>query len=352
MSKRALKRSIKVRRKFNNSVIAEQLKMGIKKTNGVMIPSVSVWISDDLDNGALFIENLGAFEKLDKSQVLQSISGILPSPYEAVFSSLEIGGAFVKFDFEDSETSHRFIVRNNDLNPFINKKDVHSLRLADDLIWNARRVAHACCVGRSGSGKTFFVGGYMAALAHLQGWKVIYASAKPDRYTRIYDGPSTPEGITEEAEKIVKIMQSRLREIQMKNVNDYGDIDNMCDIAFFIDEIGHLNALLDVDKKLKLRFENALRSISFTGRSAGIHLIGVSQFATIEAFLPSAVRGNMKDAVFIIGNAANSGDDRRFLIPGYVLPARNYTQGKGIAMVLESGRKWETPHYFEAPLFE
>lgn len=352
MSKTALKRAIKVRKKFNKSVIAEHLKMGITKRNGVMLPSISVWVSEKLDNGAVFIENLGSFEKLDKTLILQSISGILPSPYEAVSSSLEIGGSFVRFNFEDSETSHRFIIKNRDLKPFINKKDVHSLRLADDLIWNARKVPHASCIGRSGSGKTMFVGGYMAAVAHLQGWKVVYGSAKPDRYTRIYDGPTTPQLITEEAERLVEIMKSRLKKIQMENVDDYGDIDDMCDIAFFIDEIGHLNAMLESDKKLKLRFENAIKSLSFTGRSSGIHMCAISQGSTIEAFLPSAVRGNMKDVVFIIGNAANSGDDRRLLIPGYELPNRNYKQGQGIAMVLDAGKKWETPHYFEAPLFE
>lgn len=350
MGKTALKRARKIRKQFNPSNLAETLRVGINTKNGIKLPSVSIWISNDLDTGSLFFENLGSFEKLDRSKIIESISGILPSPYEAINGYMISSGAFMKFDFEDTTTSHRFVVSNHDLKPFISD-DVHSLRLSDDLVWNARRVPHASIIGRSGSGKTMFSGGYMANIAFLQGWKVIYASAKPDQYTRKFKGPTTPEGITAVAEKLVLIMQKRLLKIQRNAVDDYGDIDKMRDIAFFIDEIGHLNAMIDSDKKLKARFEKAMKSLSFTGRSAGIHLIGVSQFATIEAFLSSPVRGNMKDCVIMLGGSANSGEERKFLMPGFNdLPKRDYKTGQGIAMVLEAGNKWKTPHYFETPL--
>ena len=245
-----------------------------------------------------------------------------------------------------------FIFKNNDLRPFVSD-DVHSLRLADDLVWNARKVPHASIIGRTGSGKTMFTGGYLANLASLQGWEVIYVSAKPDRFTKKFDGPTTPEQITIKAEQLVEIMQERLSQIQAIVVDDYGDIEGMNDIVFFIDEIGHLNALLSDNKKLKIRFENAMKSLSFTGRSAGIHLIGVSQFATIEAFFQSAVRGNMKDCVIMLGGSANSGEERKFLIPGYSdFAQRSYSLGEGVALVLGAGKKWEKPHYFATPFFE
>lgn len=350
MSKEALKRSLKVEKKFTASVLAEALRVGIQTTRGIKLPSVSVWVADDLDTGAIFIENLGSYEKLDHSKMIESISGILPSPYETVASYLVTGGKFIQFEFEDTTTSHKFIVHNHDFSPFISK-DVHSIRLSDDLVWNARKVPHFSIIGRSGSAKSSFSGGYIANVAILQGWQVFYASVKPDQYTKKFNGYTTPERITQLAENLVKYMHKRLAKIQKKGADDYGDLESMNDIAFFIDEIGHLNALLDSDKKLKLRFENAMKSLSFTGRSAGIHLIGISQFATIEAFLPSSVRGNMKDGVVLLGNTANSGEERKFLIPGFNdLPNRNYQRGQGIAMVLESGNKWKTPHYFETPL--
>lgn len=352
MCKMAKRRARKIQKNFTDSILAEYLKMGVSTRYGIALPGVSVWVADDLDSGSVYIENLGAYGKLENSQVLASLSGILPSPYEVVISDMVKGGAFVRFGFEDAETSHRFIVKNNDLRPFISR-DVHSLRLADDLVWNARKVPHASIIGRTGSGKTMFSGGYLAEIAKLQGWKVIYASAKPDRFTKKFDGPTTPEQITIKAEQLVEIMQERLTRIQELGVDDYGDIEGMNDIVFFIDEIGHLNALLSDNKKLKIRFENAMKSLSFTGRSAGIHLIGVSQFATIEAFFPSAVRGNMKDCVIMLGGSANSGEERKFLIPGYSdFAQRSYSLGEGVALVLGAGKKWEKPHYFATPFFE
>lgn len=351
MSKKARKRARNIRKNFKDSILAEYLKMGVSTRYGIALPGVSVWVAGDLDSGSVYIENLGAYGKLENSQVLPSLSGILPSPYEVVISDMVKGGAFVRFGFEDAETSHRFIVKNNDLRPFISR-DVHSLRLANDLVWNSRKVPHASIVGHTGSGKTT-VAGFLANLASLQGWEVIYASAKPDRLTKKFDGPTTPEKITIKAEQLVETMQERLTQIQAVGVDDYGDIEGMNDIVFFIDEIGHLNALLSDDKKLKARFESALKSLSFTGRSAGIHLIGVSQYATIEAFLPSAVRSNMKDCVIMLGGSANSGEERKFLVPGFSdLPQRSYQQGEGIALVLGAGNKWTTPHFYETPLFE
>jgi len=351
MSKKSLKRAKFIKKKFTDSVLAERFKIGIKTRYGVMIPSVSLWVSESLDTGTIFIENLGTFEKLDRSKLIESVSGILPSPYECVSTSLVLGAKFFRFEFEDTQTSHRFIVSNYNLKPFINN-DVHSISLSDDLVWNARTTPHLSLVGHTGSGKSFVAGSYIAELMVLQGWTVVYASMKPDRYTHKFNGPTTAENITDTAEHLVEIMKKRLLKIQKMGADDYSKISGMNDISFFVDEIGHLNAVLDSDKKLKIRFENAMKALSFTGRSSGIHVIGVSQFATIEAFFPSSVRGNMKDAVIMLGGSANSGEERKFLIPGFTdIPNRNYKIGEGIVLMLNSGNKWSKPHYFETPLF-
>lgn len=352
MSRDAFKLSKKLKKRFTPSVLAERLKFGISTSYGVMLPSITLWISKDLDIGTLFVENLGAFEKLERSKIIESVSGILPFPYECVSSSLVQGGDFVRFEFEDTQTSHKFIVKNRDLKPFMSD-DVHSIRLADDLVWNSKKVPHGSVIGRTNSGKSTFIGSYMAEIAFLQGWKVIYASVKPDRYTKRFNGPTELDSIVQVAENLVVVMKKRLSKIQEMNCDDYTEISSMNDIVFFIDEIGSLNAMLDSDKKLKVRFENAMKSLSFTSRSSGIHLIGISQFGTIEAFFGSSIRGNMKDFVVMLGSAASSGEERRFMIPGYNdLPNRNYEIGQGIVTVLYAGNKWATPHYFETPLID
>ncbi|MBZ1521684.1 cell division protein FtsK, partial [Leuconostoc mesenteroides] len=77
-----------------------------------------------------------------------------------------------------------------------------------------------------------------------------------------------------------------------------------------------------------------------------------SQFASIESFLPNAVRVNMKEAVIMLGESANNNDEKRFMIPGFTEKVdRHYAAGEGIAMVSTAGKKWTSPHFFETPLF-
>lgn len=108
-----------------------------------------------------------------------------------------------------------------------------------------------------------------------------------------------------------------------------------------------------MDKPLKKRWETAINKLSATGASTGIHIIAISQFATKEGFLPSLARVNCSDAVIMLGGAADSADERRYLMPGFTdIPKRSYDKGQGIARIVSSGKRWEEPHFFEAPWFE
>ncbi|WP_289980798.1 hypothetical protein [Lactobacillus sp. UCMA15818] len=61
---------------------------------------------------------------------------------------------------------------------------------------------------------------------------------------------------------------------------------------------------------------------------------------------------NCSDAVIMLGGAADSGDERRYLMSGFSdLPKRSYGVGQGIARINASDRKWEKPHLYETPLF-
>ena len=104
---------------------------------------------------------------------------------------------------------------------------------------------------------------------------------------------------------------------------------------------------------MKTRWESAINSLSATGASAGIHIIAISQQATQAGFLPSLARVNCNDFIIMLGGAANSSDERRFMMAGYSeLPKRGYGKGQGLAMVNGAGIKWSTPHFFETPWIE
>lgn len=186
----------------------------------------------------------------------------------------------------------------------------------------------------------------------LQGWIVEYNSAKFDRYVKEFNGKSNTLEIVERAEYWCEVMLERLNKINDAGQEKYLDLPDLVDIGLFFDEIGNLNAALELDKPLKKRWEVAINKLTATGGSAGIHIITISQFATKEAFLPSLARENCSDAVIMLAGAADSADERRFLMSGFAdLPKRNYKVGQGVARIITSGKKWETPHFFEAPWF-
>lgn len=194
----------------------------------------------------------------------------------------------------------------------------------------------------------------------LQGWIVEYNSAKYDRYVKEFNGQSDPIKIVERAEYWCSIMDNRLAEINEAGKEKYLEMDNMPDIGLFFDELGNLNASLEsldkIDKSLKItsRWTTAINRLSATGGSAGIHIIAISQFATKEGFLPSLARVNCSDAVIMLGGAADSADERKYLMSGFAdMPKRGYSRGQGLARIVGSGRKWEnSPHFYETPWFE
>lgn len=345
----------RIRRRISSRDVIETLKLSVlTKSYGYAMPVIKVYIDNDLTSGSIYIENFGQYEKLTRDSLDKSISGLLQgtfSKYSVTSQNLNAGDNYLVFNFEDTKTSHRFYVYNNDLRPFLSV-DKHSIRLSDDLTWNALKTPHMAIIARTGSGKTVFAGWYIARLARLQNWKVIYNSGKRDRMVDEFGGKSEPVEIVESAEKLVIIMKDRLELIQKSSKDDYSQMSDMVDIIAIFDEIGFLNSQIESDKKLKIRWETAMRSLAMIGRSTGIHLVGISQFASIENFLPNAVRANMKEAVIMLGESANNNDEKRFMIPGFTEKVgRHYATGEGIAIISTSGKKWTSPHYFETPLF-
>ena len=224
------------------------------------------------------------------------------------------------------------------------------IKFSKDLSLDFSDTAHLSIVARTRAGKTFLAGRYLAEIMVLQGWEVEYNSAKRDLYVDKFNGQHEPVKIVERAEYYCEVMLERLETIHLAGKEKYKDI-GLSDIGLFFDEIGNLNAALDSEKEYKKRWEQAINKLSATGGSAGIHIIAISQHATKEGFLPSLARVNCSDAVIMLGGAADSADERRYLMSGYAdMPRRNYKKGTGLARFISAKPKWHTPHYYETPL--
>lgn len=364
MSKQAYKLARKIHRLFNDKQITDVLKLSNSTRYGDEMPEVAVFIEENLNEGFIAIENIANYDRADREKFEQRISGLLAGKHQrfaVVSSELISGDSYIIFYFEDTLTSQRLYIKDNMnfLKEFVSD-DKHALKLSKNLTWHADITAHLSIIARTRAGKSVLAGRYMANLMLLQDWMVEYNSAKYDRYVKEFNGQSDPTKIVERAEYWCSVMDERLAEINEAGKEKYLEMDNMPDIGLFFDELGNLNASLEsldkVDKKLKItsRWTTAINRLSATGGAAGIHVIAISQFATKEGFLPSLARVNCSDAVIMLGGAADSADERKYLMSGFAdMPKRSYGKGQGLARIVGSGRKWENePHFFETPWFE
>lgn len=356
MGKKAEKLSKRLLSLFSDKWVTDILKLSNTTRYGEEMPVLRCWVADDLASGYIAIENIANYERMDKQKYEQKVSGVFAGKYKkfaVVSSSLTSGDTYVLFHFEDMQTSNRFHVSSDSLECFVSDNP-HEIKLSKDLIWRADEVPHLSLIARTRSGKSVLAGRYMAKIMQMQGWIVEYNSAKKDIYVVEYGGESEPCKIVERAEYWCGVMLDRLDKINSAGKEKYLEMsDDMPDIGLFFDELGNLNAELEQDKALKKRWETAINKLSATGASAGLHIIAISQFATKEGFLPSVARVNCSDAVIMLGMAADSADERRYLMSGFAdMPKRSYGKGQGIARFSGSGRKWEEPHFFEAPWFD
>lgn len=363
MSNNSQKLAQRLRRLFNDKQITDVLKLSNSTRYGDEMPEIHVWVDDEQSNGYIAIENIANWERADREKFEQRVSGILSGKYQrfaVVNSELTAGDSYIIFYFEDTLTSQRLLVTDdmNALEPFISNNR-HAIRLSNDLIWNTDITPHMSIIARTRAGKSVLAGRYMARLMLIQDWTVEYNSAKYDRYVKEFDGQSDPIKIVERAEYWCTVMDERLTKINEAGKEKYLEMEDMPNIGLFFDELGNLNASLEtmdkIDKTLKLgtRWMTAINRLSATGGSAGIHVIAISQFATKEGFLASLARVNCSDAVIMLGGAADSADERKYLMSGFAdMPKRSYGKGQGVARILGSGKKWEVPHFYETPLFE
>ncbi|WP_270524024.1 cell division protein FtsK [Streptococcus anginosus] len=362
MSSKSKKTARKLKRLFNDKQITDVLKLSNSTRYGEEMPEIHVWIDDSLSEGFIAIENIANWECADRENFEQRVSGILSGKYQrfaVVNSKLTTADSYILFYYEDTLTSQRLLIKSKESLHELIHENKHAIRLSKDLVWHSDIVPHLSVIARTRAGKSVLAGRYMARLMLLQGWVVEYNSAKYDRYVKEFDGQSDSIKIVERAEYWCTVMDERLAKINEADKEKYLEMEHMPNIGLFFDELGNLNASLEsldkTDKSLKItsRWYTAINRLSATGGSAGIHIIAISQFATKEGFLPSLARVNCSDAVIMLGGAADSAEERKYLMSGFAdMPKRSYGKGQGIARIISSGKKWEVPHFYETPWFD
>lgn len=345
----------KIKREFKPLFLVKLFKIQ-KAPYGYPIPYVSAYVAPDCFSGWIAVENSPLLNKLDSDTVLQDLSGLLSKrslrKFSFISSELSQDASFYIFHFEDTATSQRLVVNDNDISQFVSRNS-HQLVLAKNLIWRVDgSTPHLAIIGHTRSGKSYFVGHYLLPLMKLQGWKVEFYSVKNDLYVDAFNGEFEPQKIVSRLEYWEKVMYERNTAIKNAGKEKYSQMSFMPDVALVIDELGSLNGAVSSDRKLKARWETVIGKLTATGASAGIHVIALAQYATKDAFLPTSARANISDAVIFLGMGADNATDRQYLLPTFEVPHRRYSTGQGLARIVSAGETWEEPHFYETPLFK
>lgn len=320
----------------------------VKDSPFVEVPNVRA-VYQSKDELSLTVGKLVGMHDLEK--ITEDVNSCLRGVYgrfAVVSSDVSLDGTNFQFCLEDVDKSYRFVVKGLNISPFLSK-DSTKIQLAKNLTWDTVETPMLSVIGRTRSGKTVF-SEYLLEVMKAQGWDVRYYSAKGDIYVRNFHGESDPTKIVEAVEHWVKVMEERNKTITKAGAKDFRAV-GLKKIGIFVDELGLLNGKLSVDKKLEKRWTTAITSLMGAGASSGITVVALSQRGTKDFFLPSSALVNARDGVVMLGLSADSGDDRRALIPGYDIPHRSYRAGQGLAMIVSSGKHWEQPSFYEAPYF-
>lgn len=320
----------------------------VKDSPFIEVPNVKA-IYKSNDEVALTVGKLVGMHDLEKTteDINSCLRGVY-SKFAVVSSAVSTDGTDFEFCLENVDKSYRFVVKNLDVLPFLSKNP-NEIRLAKNLVWDTVATPMLSVVGRTRSGKTVF-SQYLLKVMKAQGWYIRYYSAKNDIYVKNFHGESDPQKIVEAIEYWVKVMEKRNKKITKAGAKDFQAL-GLKKVGIFIDELGLLNGKLSVDKKLEKRWVTAITALMGAGASSGITVVALSQRGTKDFFLPSSALVNARDGVVMLGLSADSGDDRRSLIPGFEIEHRSYGVGQGLAMFVSSGKHWEQPSFYEAPYF-
>lgn len=320
----------------------------VKDSPFIEVPNIEAVFTDNQIN--LTVGKLAGMHDLNKikEDVDSSLRGYL-AKWAVTSSEVSLDGTNFEFVLEDVNASQRFVVKNDDVSRFVSD-NVREIRLAKNLTWNVVKTPMLSVIGRTRSGKTIF-SKYLLEIMQAQNWKIKYYSCKNDIYVKQFNGEAEPIKIVESLEQCLGDVKKRNLEIKKAGKIDYTQMEDMSDVALVIDEIGLLNGQLAVDSSLRKRWEIVITALAGVGASAGYHIIAMSQRGTKDFFLPPSALVNARDGVIMLGLSADSGDDRRALIPGFDIPHRAYSTGQGLAMIVSSDG-WSEPRFYETPYFK
>ncbi|KGH87576.1 hypothetical protein [Oenococcus oeni] len=365
--------SHRIHQQVLKSVEEKTLKIGVELPNqrGYKLPGINVKAKfskeHQLESAYIDLEKMGQVEELKKQYFPENLSSSFSGrPFNNLNVTIvedSLSSKWIRFWIENTVDSRKITI---DSKQKLVLENNYQIPLMQNYFHNFHENNSLAIVGRTRSGKTMLVYYLVSILSSkLPAQNIFIATDKQDylyslskllptgNYLDLFNGKFDGEVLFQMSQRLVGLMKKR-QEFIYENTSEPGSdylSVGLKDIYFFVDEIGNYsfpsNRKLDDKRTIKQAFNDNLKIIAKQGRSAGVHLILITQFASSEAF-DTDIRAQLTGRI-LLGNS--TGGERQFLFPTEEIPDRAYGISKGIA-TFDGVKNWQHPKYFEAPLID
>lgn len=335
---------------LDSRIFVERKFLTSDETRFVKVPKIKIELDDDFKTGKIEIENSIKYsEKLKDLDVSAALKNFISEEQYFTKDSNKLIIRIVDVEFDR-------VVKLNSMTEFINywksKKDRYNIFI--DKLLNIKR-SSMLVVGKSGSGKSYFLYSLLAQSVMSFGWKFVWMldpknsslSVLGKEYCSENTGSNNQE-ILEKLEEIQEIVLERKKEIEpliSKGLDkDYSDF-GLPAISIYFDEYASFKSWLQTQNKEKQNKANAtLNLLILEGRQLGVHLI-IAMQKSDATILPTHLRENLLFSVVL----GNSGEQTYVTAFGNeiasTIPEREREKGQGIYIIDSSNvaRTLRTP---------
>lgn len=296
-----------------------------------VIPKVRVWISDNMTEGKVYIQNKIKYHKIFEDMNISSALGkfIVSEQYLSDDMNTYI------FEFEASEIKQLVFDTYNDFKEYCSQFEDYTLFMDEK---NKVPLHHALIVGSTGSGKTYALYSLVLQLMNFTVQPVThYCDPKNSSLYVLgnHIAPTRTAGTTEEIISLLETFYHTMSERQTElkeHLNKKLDSDfkdwGLSAYVLIIDEFSSFQSVVNtLDKQTRDKVAMYLTNIVQKGRQLGFYL-WIAMQKSDSKIIPTAIRDNLVFKV-VFGSATDMTYQTTF--EEYAnLPKLKFGQGQGL----------------------
>ena len=320
---------------LDSRIFVERKFLTSDETRFVKVPKIKIELDDDFKTGKIEIENSIKYsEKLKDLDVSAALKNFIS---EEQYFTKDSNKLIIKIVDVEFDRILKFNSMTECINYWKSKKDRYNIFI--DKLLNIKR-SSMLVIGKSGSGKSYFLYSLLAQSVMSFGWKFVWIldpknsslSVLGKKYIEEQTG-STNEEILEKLLEIQEIVLKRKEDLEPLLSNGLDkDYSEFClpAISIYFDEYASFKSWLATQPKEKQNKANAtINLLILEGRQLGVHLI-IAMQKSDATILPTHLRENLLFSL-VLGNSGEQTYNTAFNQEiASKIPERDREKGEGI----------------------